>query len=97
MVNPTRPPFLTREGTSREGEINAPNLDLSELAQAYARFDPEVKRSIPFTVYSGAEATMNHKKETIQTNKDLQHKVGNLTIPNFDGSGKITAHAWIQN
>ncbi|XP_057871152.1 uncharacterized protein LOC131077629 isoform X1 [Cryptomeria japonica] len=29
-------------------------------------------------------------------NKDIQHKVSKLSLPTFDGSGEVTAQAWVQ-
>ena len=29
-------------------------------------------------------------------NKDLKHKVNKVILPNFDGSRKMIAHAWLQ-
>lgn len=88
------PQFLAEGNSLGENErINNPNA--RELALEYASLDPKVRRSIPFTTY--CEVVKNdHRGRNNRPNKDIQSKIGKLSIPNFDGSGKITAHAWLQ-
>ena len=40
---------------------------------------------------------MKHKNKGQRGyNNELQRKIGKLSIPYFDGSGKITTRAWVQ-
>ncbi|XP_059066288.1 uncharacterized protein LOC131857619 [Cryptomeria japonica] len=89
-----KPNFLPREGNNREETNNSSMNNTEEIAMAYAKLGSEVREIVSFREF--CEAKKNETPRRKPFNRDLKHKVNKLSIPNFDGSGKISAQAWIQ-
>ena len=92
-----RLPFLPREETQREEEgINQPINRIVENARAYANLELEIRELITFAEFCEGQKHEVPKRMRRYVNKDLKHKVNKVIFPNFDGSRKMTAHAWLQ-
>lgn len=90
-----KPNFLPREENNREEtNTNSSMNNIEEMAVAYTRLGPEVREVVSFREFCEAKKNETPKRKPIS--RDLKHKVNKLSIPNFDGSGKISAQAWIQ-
>lgn len=87
-------PFLPRGEIPREEEgIEQPMTRTEDLARAYTTLEPHIREVVSFREFcedNRQEAHWSH------INKELKHKVNKVTLPNFDGLEKITAHAWLQ-
>ena len=56
----------------------------------------EIRKSVTFRELYKANRQEIHRKEKRHQNQDFRSKVNKVTLPNFDGSKKLTAHAWLQ-
>lgn len=89
-----QPQFLPHNEPSQEEEgIEQHRISTEDIARAHADLDPHIREVVSFRDFcedKRREVPRKHK------NKGLQHKVNKVSLPNFDGSGKLTAHAWLQ-
>lgn len=60
------------------------------------QIDLEIRYQLPFIQFHNARNGSKGSQVTYNPNKVLQHRVSKLTLPTFDGSGKMIAQAWIQ-
>lgn len=75
-----------------EDEGQATNTAI-ENARAYANLEPEIRELITFKEFYEASRQGAHRKEKRHQNQEFRSKI---TLPNFDGSKKLTARAWLQ-
>lgn len=86
---------MPRTETPHEEE-DQPNF--SSIVQDYMKLDVEAQAAIPFDQFNNAKRGFGSDggQRLQRVIKDLQHKVSKLSLLTFDGSGKVTAHAWVQ-
>ena len=90
-----KPPFLPREEPSMEGEGQTTNNAIDN-ARAYASLEPEIRELVTFREFCEANRQETPRKGRRLQNQDLKSKINKVTLPNFDGSEKTTARAWLQ-
>lgn len=91
-----KPPFLPREDIPREEEgINHPTNSTVDNARAYATLELEIRELITFRKFCEGQRHEIPRRTGLHANKNLKHKVNKVTLSNFDGSEKVTAHAWL--
>ena len=76
---------------------NEPDVSLEVYFEEYKVMSVEFKVSISFFQYSHFKYRSKPKgfnKMQVQ-NFELQHTLGKVTLPSFDGTSKCTARSWV--
>lgn len=97
VMRPTQPTFLPKHGSNHGGEEQSlVEGDINASMEAYMQIDLEIRHQLPFIQFHNIRNGSKGSQVTYHPNKDLQHRVSKLTLPTFDGLGKMTVQSWIQ-
>ncbi|GLJ43612.1 hypothetical protein SUGI_0907700 [Cryptomeria japonica] len=79
--------FLTNEEVeeSQPDQINEMDCLLNE----YNALSEAVKNNMTYTEYCGLKSKGGHRGRGYDERKDIQHRLGKITIPNFDGTNEL--------
>lgn len=97
---PTMPHFMEEVEAERESDLVADLVhSVSSGFDEYEGLDGRIKRVMSFGEYihlmeRRATGAGGHYRGGA-SNKDVQKLSGKITLPNFDGSSKSSARAWI--
>lgn len=65
----------------------------ASIVREYLELDENAQAAMSFNQFYSARRSDERQH---RGNRDLQHKINKLSLPTFDGSGKMTARSWIQ-
>lgn len=93
----TARPFMPTFTARNQPPENEPTIReiQEEIHQDWLGSGEEFRSSMTFREY--LDVRMKHRPRGQRgNNSELQRKIGKISIPYFDGSGKTTARAWVQ-
>lgn len=98
---PIMPHFMEEAEPERESDLVADLVNsVASGINEYEGLDGQIKRVISFGEYIHLKERCTNRVgghyRGGASNKDVQKLLGKITLPNFDGSAKSSARAWIQ-
>lgn len=94
---PPRPSFLPEEAPISDDNHDRPMGNVDQILADYCGLDPELRDLVTFKDYCDAKLkTLGRNERHPPAHKELQNKLSKVTIPNYDGEGKVSARSWVQ-
>jgi hypothetical protein len=94
---PTMPQFLDNDASGRMEQTDQ-DIPFGAYLEEYRRLGDDFQAAMSFHDFFHLKSKNMPRgaKGTMSQNTELQRTLGKVTIPNFDGSSKCTARAWVQ-
>lgn len=88
--------FLDQEAENEPKVPPKEEDDIFKLHNKYHALSAAIRRDMTFTEFHDMKTRRGHRRRRYEDRKGIQHHLGKITIPIFDGSGSSSARAWLQ-